>query len=152
MENLTHQVVTKRLKVDGTNYTGAAGITTLTSEPVDTANADIVRFIVGYGAITATAVTSNKVRHGAASNMSDGADLLATSQSVADSDDNKIVIIEVVRPLERYMDVVTVRGTANAVVDFVICELWQKRVQPVTQDSLVVGTPEIHNSPAEGTA
>jgi len=151
MDNLTHKVVTRRLKVDGTNYTGSAGTSDLTSEAVDCANADGVRFICGFGTITSGAVTSTKVRQGAASNMSDGADLAGTAQTVADDDDNQIVITEIIRPQERYVDHVIDRGTQNAVVDFLIAELFFTRNQPVTQDSLVVGA-EVHNSPAEGTA
>ncbi|HKQ02643.1 MAG TPA: hypothetical protein VJ735_20160 [Actinomycetes bacterium] len=151
--NLTHRVITKRLKVDGTNYTGAANTTDLTSEAVDTQNADAVRFICGFGTITAGAVTSTKVRQGQQSNMSDGADLAGTAQTVADTDDNKIVITEIHRPQERYVDHVVDRGTQNAVIDFLIVELLFLRKFPVTQDAAtVVGSAEVHNSPAEGTA
>jgi hypothetical protein len=156
MENLTHTVVTKRLKVDGTNYIGAAGVTTLTSEPVDTANAEGVRFVVGYGVIVATGVNSSKVRQGQAANMSDGADLAGsgtTGLPVADA--GKIVITEIFRPQERYVDHVCVRTVANTTIDFLIAELYVKRVEPVVQDSFVysnAGGPKVLNSPAEGTA
>jgi hypothetical protein len=151
MDNLTHEVVTKRLKVDGTNYTGAAGTTDLTSEAVDTQNADLVRFICGFGAIVSGAATSVKARQGAQSDMSDGADLENSKITVADTDDNKMTIVEIVRPRERYLDHIVDRGTQNATVDFLLVELYFKRKQPVTQDGTVVSA-EVHNSPAEGTA
>lgn len=151
MQNISQHMVTKRLKVDGTNYTGAAGTTDLTSETVDTQGFEGVRFICGFGTITGSAVTSTKVRQGAASNMSDGADLLGTAQTVADTDDNKIVISEIFRPEERYVDHIVDRGTANAVVDFLIVELYGPRVKPVTQDATVIGM-EVAISPIEGTA
>lgn len=147
----TQHLVTKRLKVDGTNYTGAAGTSDLTSEPVDTQGYEGVRFIIGFGAITSTAVTSIKVRQGTASNMSDGADLAGSAITIADTDDNKIAITEIHRPQERYVDLVTDRGTANAVVDFLIVELYGARKYPVTQDATVISA-EVANSPDEGTA
>jgi hypothetical protein len=150
-EILTQKVVTKRLKVDGTNYNGAAGTTDLTSEPVDTAGFEGVRFVCGFGAITAGAVTSIKVRQGAQSDMSDGADLEGSGQAVADDQDNMIVISEIYRPQERYVDHVVDRGTQNAVVDFLIVELFGVRKLPVVQDATVIGA-EVHASPDEGTA
>jgi len=76
---------------------------------------------------------------------------LGTSQTVAEDDDNQIVITEIVRPQKQYVAHVVDRGTQNAVVDFLIAEIYFKRKQPVTQDALVVAV-EVHNSPAEGTA
>lgn len=152
MDNfLTQKVVTKRITVDGTNYTGTAGTTDLTSSPVDTAGYEGVRFICGFGTLTSGAVTSTKVRQGAQSNMSDGADLAGTAQTVADDQDNKIVITEIHQPQERYVDHVIDRGTQNAVVDFLIVELFGVRKEPVTQDTTVIAA-EVHASPDEGTA
>jgi hypothetical protein len=151
MNNLTINCETRRLKVDGTNWTGSAGTTDLTSEAVDTAGYDIVRFICGFGAIVSGAVTSTKVRQGAASDMSDGADLAGSAQTVADTDDNKIVITEIVRPRERYLDHVVDRGTQNATVDFLIVELINSPKMPVTKHSTVLAQ-ETFVSPVEGTA
>lgn len=150
--SLTEKVVTKRLKVDGTNYAGAAGQTDLTSEAIDTAGYEGVRFIAGFGTIAAGAVTFLKVRQGALSNMTDGADLAGSKIDVADDDDNKIAITDIFRPEERYLDVVFDRGTADATIDFLIVELYGTRKQPVTQDPDTVIAAEIFNSPAEGTA
>ena len=149
--SLTEKVKTIRLRPDGTNYVVAAGITNVTSEPVDTAGYDGVRFIVGFGAIVAGAVTSIKARQGAAANMSDGADLAGTAQTVADSDDNKVRVVDIYRPQERYVDLVTLRATQNSTIDFLVAELYSGRRQPVTQDATVAGS-EVHASPSEGTA
>lgn len=151
LHNLTHNVKTIRLKVDGTNWTGSAGTSDLTSEAVDTQGFHGVRFIVGFGAITSGAVTSVKVRQGALSNMSDGADLAGSAQTVADDADNKMFITGIHRPTDRYVDFVVDRGTQNAVVDFLIAELYGAGDVPVSQHATVGGS-EVHNSPAEGTA
>lgn len=150
-QQLSSNISTQRLKVDGTNYTGAAGTTDLTSEAVDTSDCDGVRFTIGFGAITSGAVTSVKARQGAASNMSDGADLEGSAITIADTDDNKVAVIDIYRPRERYVDIVTDRGTQNAVVDFLIVEKYGMRKLPPTEGSMVVST-EKHASPAEGTA
>ena len=149
-QNLTNAVNTKRIKVDGTNYTGAANTTDLTSEYVDTQGFEGARFICGFGAITSGAVTSVKVQQ---CDTSGGnyADLEGTGITVADDDDNQITVVEVYRPRERYLKHVVDRGTQNAVIDFLIVELYGAIEQPVSADSMTV-SQEIHNSPAEGTA
>lgn len=149
--NLTKATKTIRLRPDGSGYTVAAGTTDVNSDVVDMAGFDAVRFITGYGAITSGAVTSQKVQQGAASNLSDAADLLGTGVTVADTDDNKLVISDIIRPAERYLRVAFDRGTQNAVIDFLIAELYRAGSQPVTQDASVA-TAETHASPIEGTA
>lgn len=149
--NLSTALKTIRLKVDGTNYTGAAGTTDLTSEYVDTQGYEGARFICGFGAITSTAVTSTKVQQ---CDTSGGtyADLTGTAQTVADDDDNQVTVTEIVRPRERYLKHVVDRGTANAVVDFLLVELFGPMKSPTTDDTATVVGREVHVSPAEGTA
>lgn len=149
--SLTEKVKTIRLKPDGSGYTVAAGAADVTSEAVDTQGYDGVRFVIGFGAIVAGAATSIKARQGAQANMSDGADLASTSQTVADSDDNKVRVVDIWRPQERYLDLKTLRATQNSTIDFLLAELYAPRAKPVTADATVAGQ-EIHSSPAEGTA
>lgn len=144
-------IKTIRLKVDGTNYTGAAGTSDLTSEAVDMAGFEAARFTCGFGAITSGAVTSTKVQQCDTSGGS-YADLAGTAQTVADDDDNQIVITEIVKPRERYLKHVVDRGTQNAVIDFLIVELFGAKKLPVADDSATVIAREVHVSPAEGTA
>ena len=149
--SLTEKVVTMRVKPDGSNYVVSAGATAVTSVPIDTAGYEGVRLMIGFGAIVSGAATSIKARQGAAANMSDGADLAGTSQTVADTDDNKIRIVDIYRPEKRYVDLVTSRATQNATIDFLVAEFYGVRVKPVTQHATVAGV-EIFNSPPEGTA
>jgi len=71
--------------------------------------------------------------------------------TVADSDDNKITIIEVVHPRERYLRTIVSRATANSTVDGILAVLSHPSKMPTTQDSTVQES-ESHASPAEGTA
>jgi hypothetical protein len=151
MKHLSEHVVTKRIRPDGSGYTVAAGQTDVTSDPVDTAGAEGVRFIIGFGAIVAGAACSIKARQGAAANMSDGQDLAGTAQTVGDDKDNQIFITDLFRPQERYVDLRTLRATQNVTIDFVLVELYGKGKAPVTQYATVAGL-EMFSSPDEGTA
>jgi hypothetical protein len=149
--NLSKAVKTLRLKPDASGWTVAAGQTVVNSDIVDTAGYDGVRFIAGFGAITAGAVTSMKVQQNTANSGSGMADLEGSGITVADDADNKIAISDIFRPRERYVRATISRGTQNAVVDFLIAELYGPRVLPVADDATVLGA-EVHASPAEGTA
>lgn len=149
--NLTKAVKTIRLKPDGTNWALSAAASDANSEVVDTLGFQGVRFMAGFGAITAGAATSIKVQQGTATNVSDAADLEDTGITVADSDDNKVAIVEVNRPRERYVRCVIKRATQNSVVDFLVAELFNPRELPITNDGTTVGN-EVHDGSAEGTA
>jgi len=151
MNALSQEVVTKRIKPDGSGFTVAAGSADVNSDIVDTAGYDGVRFIAGFGAITSGGVQGIKVQQNTANSTSGMADLAGSAIAVADSDDNKMAISDIIRPQERYLRVVTTRATQNSVVDFLIVELYRARTQPITQDTTVVSA-EVKSSPAEGTA
>jgi hypothetical protein len=147
MENLTTSNKLTRV-INAT----ATGTTDINGSVIDMQGFDSVTFIVGFGTINASAVTSIKAQQGAASDLSDAADLAGTSITVADDDDNQIVALEVVSPRERYVRVVVDRGTQHCVVDFGIALLSCAGVEPVTHDSTTVIGSECHLAPAEGTA
>lgn len=141
---------TNKTKVVRVSNAVAVGTTTITSATVDMANWEGVRFIVAFGTIT-DGTPNIQGRQGAASDMSDGASLAGTDVAMADTDDNKLGILEIFRPQERYVDCQVVRGGATGcVIDGIIAELYGPRVQPVTKDA-TVGAQEMHSSPAEGT-
>lgn len=151
MQQITNSITTKRVMPDGSGYTVAAGTTDLTSAAIDTAGYQGARIIIGFGAITANAVTSVKAQQ-CDTEGGDYADLAGSAITVADDDDNQIVVIDIFRPQERYLKTIIDRGTQNAVVDFMIVELYNPRVIPAaTSDATVVAT-EKHTSPDEGTA
>ena len=129
----------------------AAGTTDQTSSWIDTANCEGVMFAVVFGAITSGAVTSIKAQQAQISDGTGAADLEGTAIPVADTDDDKIFLLDVYRPRERYVACVVDRGTQNAVIDAIIAIPYGAKVVPVTQGSTVGGS-ECHVSPAEGTA
>ena len=109
-------------------------------------------FVVSFGTITASAVTSIKAQQDSASGMGTAADLLGTSVTVADDDDDKVFYLDIVRPRERYVRCIVDRGTQNAVVDSILAIQYDPKLMPPTHDSTTVGGGETHVSVAEGTA
>jgi len=129
---------------------GAAGTSDINGATLDMAGYDGVLILVTFGTITSGAVTSIKAQQGAASNLSDAADLAGTGQTIADTDDEKTFYIDLYRPQERYVRLVIDRGTQNAVVAEALYAQYRGRKKPPTHGSNVSG--ETHVSPAEGTA
>jgi hypothetical protein len=113
-----------------------------------------VRFIALLGALTGSQVTKLKVQ--GSPDGSDyttlGGDLLGSSTvAMADADGTKMLVCDVYRPIHRYVRAVVVRGTANAVIDGVIAELYDPITEPTTDDT-TVSASKVTVSPILGTA
>jgi len=142
----------KNIKVTRVLNAVAAGTTDQNSSILDMQGFDGVLFIAAFGTLTATQVTSLKAQQGAASDLSDAADLAGTATGpLADADGNKLLCLDVYRPQERYVRCVVDRGTANAVIDGVIAIQYAGSKLPISQGT-TVAFAEAHVSPAEGTA
>lgn len=147
MHSLSNYVKTVRV-MNGV----AAGTTDQTSSAIDTLGFAGVRVLVAFGAITGGAVTSIYLQQSSDDAATDAySDIAGTSQTVADTDDNKVFISEVWKPGKRYLKCVVDRGTQNAVIDGVWAELYGAANEVATQDTTVGGF-EHFNTPAEGTA
>ena len=131
----------------------AAATTTITSSALDTKGFDGALFIVSMGAIAATSACSAKLQQSSDDGSADAySDLLGTSISMADTDDNKLVLIDISKPQKRYLKLVLARATATAVVDSISALLYNPKNEPTTHDSTTVSGYELHHAPAEGTA
>lgn len=119
----------------------AAGTTAITdATAVDMASFESCEFVVLLGTLTSTTDVDVTVY---ASNDSGGSPdgwsaLSGATVAVADTDDNKVVRIEVVNPTKRYLQVQLTRATANAVVDGIIAIQRGAVYTPITNDSTVV--------------
>lgn len=129
----------------------AAGVTDVTSASVDMAEDggyEGVVFVTSFG----TAASDNKLKAQQSSDdgSSDGfSDLADTAVASGSSDED--VMLEIQKPVKRYVKVVAVRGTSST------CEsIWAIRYKPrnLPIDNSVSGTQiaEKHHAPAEGTA
>lgn len=131
----------------------AAGTSAQTSSVIDTAGYDGVKIYSAFGAITAGAATSVKLQQSSDDGSSDAySDLEGSSITVADDDDNQVVIHDLYRPLKRYIKVVISRATQNAVIDGVLAVRYGAKKLPATNDSSTIVALESYASPAEGTA
>ena len=118
----------------------AAGLTNVNTSSVDLQNKDGARFIVAFGALTATQVTSVKLQ--GSTDNSTWSDLLdpdtgtvITTGNLADGDSNKVVSLEVYKCKRRYVRAVVIRGKANAVIDGAWAEIPQRNKLPMTIDT-----------------
>lgn len=144
----------KSIKHQRVSNAVAAGTSDINTTVVDRQGFAGVKWTVAWGAISATAVTRCKVQQGTLSDGSDMADLEGslTSTLTPTTDDNKITVVDLYTCTERYVRLVIDRGTANAVVDSAVAELYGAAIEPVTQDATTVDELKTLIGPAEGTA
>ena len=128
----------------------ASGTADRNGATLDMAGYDGVLVVCKLATIAVGAVTSIKMQSGAASDMSDAADLAGTGVSIAADDDDEIKYIDLYQPLERYVRCVVDKDASNACAESVVYIQYRGKSGPVTQPTGTEG--ERHQSPAEGTA
>jgi hypothetical protein len=111
-----------------------------------------VLMVVQFAVIAAGAATTIKAQQDDAVGGGTMADLLGTGQTVADDDDDQIFIIDLVKPLKRYVRLYIDKDAANATAESAIYIQYGARTEPVVQTVANLVTYERHVSPAEGTA
>lgn len=136
LESLLKSSKTDKVLVATVDGTGD----TLNGDILDLQDCDSVMGIAILGDVTDTAVITLKAYTGEESNLSDGAyeSVNAIVTADATSGDNKLLILDVVKPGKRYCRFDLVRATANAVVDGIIGVRYNYRVKPTTQPDDVV--------------
>ena len=151
MNNLIYRTTLERVHAPV-----AAGTSNITDcNVVDMQNYDAVRFIVSFGTLTSTAVTSLSLKQSDAitnsTTLSGAEDAVGSSVTVVQATgSNKLYYLDVMRPVRRYLQLQINRGTANAVVDLAIAEKYAARKVPTTQLSDVDGG-KVLISPIAGT-
>ena len=125
---------------------GSAG-TTLTSAAVDTQGYEGCQFVGSIA--TVNAGNFAKVQQSSDNGVADNyADLEGTKNVPGDDGDS--FLIDIVKPRERYLKCLIVRGGANTVTGDVYAILYGAHKAPVSHGSTI--DAETHLSPAEGTA
>lgn len=138
--NLLKETLVSRL-VNAT----AAGTTNITpAHGVDMSNYDGVLFICAMGALTATQVTKLKAQQSNDDGVSDAyADIAgAETAAAADADGNKLLILDVYKPLKRYVLPIVERATANAAIDSVTAIQYRGRRLPPQDSPVGSGTSQ----------
>ncbi|MFI5106417.1 MAG: hypothetical protein ACHP79_15955 [Terriglobales bacterium] len=130
----------------------AVATTNVNGSILDMEGFEGVEFILQAGTIT-DGNLSIKAQDGAASNLSDANDLQGTLVTLQNTDDNKAAVLDVFRPVKRYIRPVVVRGGATgAVVDSVVAIQYKAKKKPTVNDATTVGATETWISPPDGTA
>ena len=130
----------------------AAGTSAQNGSILDMQRYEGVLFIALFGTLTATQVTSIKAQQDTDSAGGTMADLYGTLVGpLADADSNKCLVLDVLKPRERYVRCVVNRATANAVIDGVIAIQYAAGKAP-TAHAASVAFSESHESHPEGTA
>lgn len=139
--------LSNHVKIEQAAATTGAGTSEIDGATIDTAGYEGVLFIAKFG--TAAADNTIQAQQGAASNLSDAADLAGTLVSLGGSSD-EIVWLDLYRPQERYVRIQVERGTSTT-LDWAVAIKYGARNTPV--DNTTVGTiaGELSVSPAEGT-
>lgn len=128
----------------------AAGQAATVSDVVDTAGYEGACFIYKLGAVTDGAAVTLAISQNTANSTSGGAALSGASAAIAEtsSDSEQTLIVDVVRPRERYLYATLTTATQNAGIDSGFCILYGPRTAPVSQpDTIDASTLAV--SPAE---
>lgn len=138
---------------DGTNYTLAAGTTdVLSSTEIDMQGFDSLMVVGCIGAIAASGSVSMQLKNSDTSGTYGSGtvdNIGSAAANNADTDDNKLLVLEVHKPSRRYIKVITTRATGNVTPLALVAILYNAKDQPVTQLTSVGGveSTSVSNSP-----
>jgi len=140
----------KECKIVPVENSVAAGRATTVGEIVDTAGFQCACFIYKLGTVTNGAAVTLKIYQGTDSTVSDVAELSGASAAIAStsSDSEQELVIDVIKPRERYLRPTIVTATQNVEIDWGVCILYNPDVIPVTQPTTVDASTLVV-SPAE---
>lgn len=140
------------VKVTLASGAGAVATTNINGSTLDMSGFDGVMFILQAGTIT-DGNLAVKAAGGAASDGSDKSDLTGTSTAITNAQDNDLAILDLYRPLQRYITPVIVRGgSTGAVVQGLTAIQYCASDKPTVQDATTVALTKLVISPAVGTA
>lgn len=140
------------VKVTRVENSAVAGTSELKTDVLDMSGFDGVVFIAVLGDVTDTSVLTLTPKGNTANSDSSPTPVAITGASAtytaaASDADNKLMVVDVLRPGYRYVFASLTRTTANAVVDGIIAVQYKCRSVPVTQGSTVLvsdkSTPEV---------
>lgn len=140
----------KECKILPVENSVSAGQATTVGEIVDTAGYTSACFIYKLGAVTDGAAVTLTIYSGTDATVSDAAALSGASAAIAtaSSDSDQFLIVDVVKPRERYLRPTIVTATQNVEIDSAFCILYNPTVKPISQPSTVDASTLVV-SPAE---
>lgn len=142
--NLVKETDTRR----AANATAAGTGDTINGTVIDMQNYDAAAFYVMLGTIATGGVATVRLQQGALSDGSDMANMTGQSVVFNDTDDNLMAVLEVNRPIKRYVRCTITRATANVTIDGAVCVLHGGRKKAPAAHSTIRGAVVVGNSPA----
>lgn len=139
MQNLLNNVKITRVKVDGA---GSASATPTKADIIDMNGFESVMFIAAMGNVLTTAALALKAA-GATTNSSGAMALLTGSAAFtagASDADDKLLVLDVVKPPYRYIEAQLFHVTADGPFDGIFAIQYNGSRVPVTQGSTVVAS------------
>ncbi len=130
----------------------ASGSADRTGAILDMSGYEGVLVIVKFAVIATGAVTKIKMQQDTAVGMGSAADLAGTGIDVADDDDNQVFVIDLYKPLERYVRLYVDKDATNATAETAVYIQYKNRKGAIDNNVTDAVTTETHVSPAEGTA
>ncbi len=103
------------------------------SARVDMQGFDGVMFICSLGTITATGTVTMVAKQAATDIVGDA--LSGASVAAAADDDDKLLVIDIFRPTDRYLGVSLTLAVANSIIGGVMAIQYSARTKPTTHDS-----------------
>lgn len=140
----------KECKIVPVEDSVAASKATTVGEIVDTAGFDAACFIYKLGTVTDGAAVTLKIYQGTDDSVSDVAEIAGASAAiaVAADDSEQQLVVDIIKPRERYLRPTIVTATQNAEVDWGVCILYNPDIKPVTQPATIDASALVI-SPAE---
>lgn len=147
LNNLLKNAKITRVSNDGA---GTASATPTKGTILDMQGFESVMFIAAMADVVSGSVVALRAAQGATNDTAEMDLLTGSSGGTAGASDvdNKLVILDVVRPTERYIEVQLFHTTQNAPFDGIIAIQYGARNAPVTQGSTVYDADTLA-SPAE---
>lgn len=140
----------------------ASGTADVTSKVIDTKGFDSVAIVVHTATIATGSVCDIFLQEADAASDADtltsGANLAGSSITIADDDDNQAFVIDVNKPLKRFLQLTVNKDATNAWAGSAIAYLYNADAAPTTHaegtgtsGGSAVVTVEAHLSPIAGT-
>src|SRR5271154_4661116 len=114
-----------------------AGTTSETGAEINMQGYDGVVFIADIGALTATQQTALEAQGSNTSGDEAAFNTPAVTPFMADADSNKVLVLDIFRPVTQFIKPTVIRGTADAVINCVIAILYNVDHAPITPDATV---------------
>lgn len=141
----------KDAKIMRVENSAVAGTSTLVSDIVDMRGYDSICFVAILGDVTSGSVLELHAKENSANSTSGSTELAGNAGGTAGASDadNKLLVLDVQKPRERYVYCELERASQNAVVDGIIAILYNSHERPLaTQDSTVYDSESINDADA----